>query len=47
MADIVLRSIGSNRVQVITELRETLGLELREAKEIADTVENGAEYTNK
>lgn len=45
MADIILRSIGTDKAQVITVLREALGLELRAAKEIADTVENGAEYT--
>ncbi len=45
MADIILRSVGNDKVQVIKILREELELGLKEAKEIADDVEIGIEYT--
>lgn len=42
--NIVLKSVGANKVQVIKELREVTGLGLAEAKDIVDRVEGGNEY---
>jgi len=45
MANIILKDIGENKVQVIKTLREVTGLGLKESKDIVDGVENGNEYT--
>ncbi len=45
MANIILKNIGDNKVQVIKTLREVTGLGLKESKDIVDGVENGNEYT--
>lgn len=43
--NIILKSVGVNKVKVIKIVREVTGLGLKEAKEIVDSVENGTEYT--
>lgn len=43
--NIILKSVGANKVKVIKIVREVTGLGLKEAKEIVDGVENGIEYT--
>ncbi len=43
--NIVLKSIGANKVKVIKLVREVTGLGLKEAKDIVEGVENGIEYT--
>lgn len=43
--NIVLKSVGVNKVKVIKVLCEVASLELKEAKEIVDRVEGGNEYT--
>lgn len=42
--NIVLKSVGANKAQVIKELREVTGLGLAEAKDIVDRVAIGNEY---
>ena len=44
MSNIVLKSIGDNKVQVIKVLREITNLDLKETKDIVDGVEAGNEY---
>jgi len=43
--NIILKSVGVNKVKVIRIVREITGLGLKEAKEIVDGVEDGIEYT--
>lgn len=43
--NMVLKSVGVNKVKVIQILREVTGLGLKEAKDIIDSVERGTEYT--
>lgn len=43
--NVVLKSIGANKVKVIKIVREITGLGLQEAKDIVDGVEAGNEYT--
>lgn len=43
--NIVLKDVGVNKVKVIKIVREATGLGLKEAKDIVDSVANGAEYT--
>lgn len=45
MTNIVLKSVGKNKVAIIKIVREATGLGLKEAKEIVDSVEGGSEYT--
>lgn len=45
MMNIVLKSVGPNKVKVIKVVREVTGLGLKEAKDIVDSVERGNEYT--
>lgn len=45
MTNIVLKSVGENKVKIIKIVREATGLGLKEAKDIVDSVAGGSEYT--
>ena len=45
MTNIVLKSVGENKVKIIKIVREATGMGLKEAKEIVDSVVEGSEYT--
>lgn len=45
MTNIVLKSVGENKVKIIKIVREATGMGLKEAKEIVDSVAEGSEYT--